>query len=154
MEPTIHTGDAVVLRPTPAESIASSFRDGFVRIGDVITFTPYGSSGMVTHRVIDSKELQDETYFQTQGDANKTPDANLVNTGAVYGKVTFTLPKLGYLIHFATTPLGKAVLIIVPMMLLMAKEIRSMLGTKKTREALDAKRTNLLEAKLHDAPAT
>lgn len=146
MEPAIDTGDAVVLRPASEQSIASNFKDGFVRIGDVITFTPYGGSGMVTHRVIAIKELQGETYFQTQGDANKTPDGNLVPAGAVYGKVAFTLPKFGYLVHFASTALGKALLIIVPMVLLMAKEIRTMTGTKKSRGPQSMGRKNTPEA--------
>ncbi|MEK7777403.1 MAG: signal peptidase I [Chloroflexota bacterium] len=154
MEPTIHTGDAVVLRPTPSESIASSFRDGFVRIGDVVTFTPYGAAGMVTHRVIAVKALQGETYFQTKGDANKTPDANLANAGAVYGKVAFRLPKFGYLVHFAATPLGKTVLIILPMIVLMSKEVRNMLGARKTRDPQATRRKTVVEAKLNDVPAT
>ena len=145
MEPAIHVGDAVILRPTPPESVAWQFKDGFIRTGDVITFTPLGGGGLVTHRVVDIKEIQGETHFQTQGDTNNTPDPNLAVGGAVYGKVTWTLPKLGYLIHFAATPFGKLTFIGVPLLILMGQEVRKLLRDRKASRHKDMGHANLDE---------
>ena len=135
MEPTILTGDAVIIRPTPPNSVSWNFKDGFVGIGDVITFTPFGAGGMVTHRVMDIKEIQGDTFFQTKGDANDTPDSNLAAGGAVYGKVVLTLPKFGYVLHFTATALGKGLLIILPILILMASEFRGLLKASKDHRA-------------------
>ena len=61
MEPGIRVGDAVMMRPpSPGE----------IRNGDVITFKPFGSLGLVTHRVVATSEIEGNLYFQSQGDAN------------------------------------------------------------------------------------
>ena len=135
MEPTIQTGDAVIIRPIPRDSVSWNFTDGFVGIGDVITFSPFGAGGMVTHRVMDIKEIQGDTFFQTKGDANDTADANLAAGGAVYGKVALTLPKFGYVLHFTATLLGKGLLIILPILILMASEFRGLLKASKDHRA-------------------
>ena len=144
MEPTIRTGDSVVIRPTPPESLALGFKDGFIRIGDVITFKPFGAGGLVTHRVIAVKEMQGDTYFQTQGDANATPDVNLAAGGAVYGKVTMTVPRFGYVLHFTATPLGKVLMILVPILILMWREVRGLFKGRVPRrtEPFEVRKTH------------
>ena len=117
MVPSIGVGDAVIVDP--------SFGDR-VSIGDVVTFRSSQTSGMVTHRVIASREIGGQTYYQTKGDANQTPDPNLVWSGAVYGKVRTHLPWLGYLIVFSGTLIGKLVIIAVPLTILMAREFGSL----------------------------
>ncbi len=119
MEPAIRVGDAVVMRPpSPGE----------IRNGDVITFKPFGSPGLVTHRVVATSEIEGNLYFQTQGDANATPDTDLTSAEAVFGKVALTLPKMGFLLHFAATPRGKILLIALPLFVLMVREVRGYLS--------------------------
>jgi len=115
MEPAIRVGDAVMMKPpTPGE----------IRVGDVITFKPFGSRGLVTHRVVATSEIEGDPYFQTQGDANATPDPDLTSAEAVFGKVALTLPKMGFLLHFAATPRGKMLMIALPLFVLMVREVR------------------------------
>ena len=128
MEPGIRTGDVVIVRPITDPRT--------IRLGDVITFSPYSRQGMVTHRVIEITEIDGGTYFRTQGDANHTPDANLAPAGAVFGKVSLTLPKAGYLLYFASTLWGKLVLIGVPLIILMAKEVGGLLRSKARSEGI------------------
>lgn len=128
MEPAIHVGDAVCVKPVPAES---------VQVGDVVTFGDAAGKGMVTHRVIAIKEIQGVTYLQTQGDANRTPDPNLTPLEAVYGKVALRLPMTGYLLHYASTPWGKLLLMGLPLGLLIFQEATSLLkGGKSRRQKL------------------
>ncbi len=122
MEPAIRVGDAVMMRPpSPGE----------VRIGDVITFKPFGSLGLVTHRVVATSEIEGNLYFQTQGDANATPDPDLTSAEAVFGKVALTLPKMGFLLHFAATPRGKMLMIALPLLVLMVREVRGYFSNTK-----------------------
>ncbi len=115
MEPAIRVGDAVMMRPpSPGE----------IRDGDVITFKPFGSLGLVTHRVVATSEIEGNLYLQTQGDANATPDPDLTSADAVFGKVALTLPKMGFLLHFATTPRGKMLMIALPLFILVVREFR------------------------------
>ena len=99
---------------------------------------------------MDIKEIQGDTYFQTQGDANNTPDPNLAAGGSVFGKVTWTLPKFGYLIHFAATPLDKLAFIGVPLLILLVQEVRKILSERKPRHE-DRGHVNLDEALFGEA---
>jgi signal peptidase len=126
MEPTIDTGDALVIQQAPLESLA---------VGDVITFQSVEGRRLVTHRIIAAKEIEGMTYFQTQGDANETPDPNLTPVDAVYGRAVQGLPRMGYLIAFTATPMGKVLLIGLPMLMLTFKEVLALLrGGKHLRE--------------------
>ena len=118
MEPTIRVGDALLISPL---STGSS-----ITAGDIITYRNHQTEGMTTHRVKAVKEIQGMTYYQTQGDANSTPDPDLTAAQSVYGKTVITLPKVGYLLHFATTSWGKLLLVAVPLLILMSKELSSL----------------------------
>ena len=98
MQPAIPLGAVVVTQPVDPAAIA---------VGDVISI--HAISGVVyTHRVIAIDELAGAVAFQTQGDANATPDPALVPAGAVMGRVVFTVPLLGYLLALLGTPIGIA----------------------------------------------
>ena len=123
MDPAIGVGDAVVIRPEVATSS--------IRVGDVITYRPFGLEGTTTHRVQAIKEVQERTFFQTKGDANGATDPALVDAKAVYGKVTWTLPKVGYLLYFAGGRWGKLLVFGAPALLLAFWEIRKLLDKSR-----------------------
>ena len=143
MEPAIRTGDAVLIRPVVDTSI--------IGLADVITFSPYSAQGMVTHRVIEITQIDGGTYFRTQGDANDTPDANLAPADSVFGKVSLTLPRVGYLLYFASTLWGKLLLIGVPLIILMAQEVGGLLRSKAPSEGIRG-RQSPLKATAHEGP--
>ena len=124
MEPSIRVGDALLVR---------KLNDGSsIVAGDVITYRNVNIEGLITHRVKAVKEIQGVTYYQTQGDANATPDPDLTAAQSVYGKKVLTLPKVGYLFHFFTTPW--ALLLAVALLLILISTVLSSLvpGLKKT----------------------
>lgn len=97
MEPELKTGSLAVTRPVDT---------GSIQIGDIITFhdnSPVPVS--ITHRVI---KIWDNfpVYFQTKGDACGTMDPFSVPAKNVTGKMSFSLPYLGYIINFMKTPVG------------------------------------------------
>ena len=126
MEPNIGVGDAVLIKPSPKiESIG---------VGDVITYNPVGADGTTTHRVIAVKKIKGEIYFQTKGDANATPDPNLVSSESVYGKLGLTLPKAGRFLYFSGTSNGKVIIFGIPALIITIWELQRLF--KKPEEAV------------------
>lgn len=113
MEPAIPVSSIVVLAP--------SERYG---VGDVITFGTESTGRIpVTHRIVEVEGSGAEREFITKGDANEEADRVPVSPGAIIGSVRFSVPYLGYLIEFLRTPLGYALLVGVPAMIIILDEI-------------------------------
>lgn len=93
MSPDVGPGSLVVVRPTQASEIS---------VGDVITFQlRSGKQPVATHRVV-AVGFDDEAgrIFQTQGDANASPDAEWVREVQIRGRVWYSAPFLGH-VHTA-----------------------------------------------------
>ncbi|MGM0214891.1 signal peptidase I [Enterococcus sp. AZ109] len=101
MEPALSLGDLVVVH-----------QEDTYKVGDVITFIQEEDTRTTTHRII----AMDTEQFTTQGDANNVADAPIV-ADQIFGRVVFSLPWIGYLIQFVTTPLG--ILVVILLFLLM-----------------------------------
>lgn len=114
MTPAIAPGDVVIVDERDPAAIAE---------GDVITFVRGDSEVPVTHRVVGVTTTGGEVAFETKGDANGAPDAALVPGANVLGVVAITVPYLGYAIQFADSPVGFALLVVVPFGLLVASEL-------------------------------
>lgn len=95
MEPELSVGDLIIVRLTNAADI---------EVGDVMTFNPSsGTDAYLTHRVtqkLENYEGTGVTCFRTKGDANDAEDGFLIDSARVIGKVTFSIPFLGYVIRF------------------------------------------------------
>jgi signal peptidase len=94
-----------------------------VRRGDIITFrNPRNINQTITHRVVATPSRTTDT-FQTKGDANQAADKP-IGASAIIGSVEYPIPKLGYVTDFIRRPLGLALLIYVPALLIIAAEMR------------------------------
>lgn len=116
MEPSISTGDVVVVDETTPEALGE---------GDVITYLRGDAETPTTHRIVGVTEQDGERAFVTQGDNNDQPDQRPVPASQVMGVVILTVPYIGYVIEFANTTVGFMTLIVAPFLLLLALEIRS-----------------------------
>jgi signal peptidase len=96
MQPAIPLGSLVVLEPVADEEI---------RPGDMVTIRA-DNGVLVTHRVTRSLELADGRFLEVKGDANATPDPNLIPVRAVQGRVGAVIPALGYLASMQGTASG------------------------------------------------
>ena len=76
-----------------------------IEIGDAITFK-MSESTIATHRVIDIVDDNGVPKFQTKGDANEAPDANLVPYENVIGRALFDIPYLGRVANYIQNPPG------------------------------------------------
>jgi len=129
MEPKIKQGGIVIVKP------AADYK-----IGDIITFGPYSKTkSPVTHRIYDIKIVDGQPVYITKGDANNAPDSGEVKKRDVLGKVLFSLPYLGYAVDFAKKPLGFALIIIVPSLLIIIDEVQNIIKEVKKKKEPVAK---------------
>jgi signal peptidase I len=86
MGTSIPIGSLVIVTPTDPMT---------VEVGDVLTIR--ADNGVVfTHRVSRIVDLQEGRFFETKGDANRTPDGALVPARAVVGAADQYVPFAGY----------------------------------------------------------
>lgn len=114
MEPTISTGDAVIVKSVDTDDIES---------GDVITYTRGDANTPVTHRVVDVVQSDSGVAFRTKGDANEDADPTPVPAENVTGEVWFVIPFIGHVVLFANTPTGLAVLVGLPIAAFVLSEL-------------------------------
>lgn len=113
MEPAIHTGSVVVVKPV------SDYK-----IGDVITFGPMSKTKPpTTHRIYDMKVNDGTPIYITKGDANNAPDGREIQKRDIIGKVLFSLPYLGYAVDAARKPIGFAFIIIIPALIIIYDQV-------------------------------
>jgi signal peptidase len=109
MGASLSNGSIGVTRQIDAESIG---------VGDVVALKKSSHTLPVLHRVVAIDTSEGARKFVTQGDANKEPDADPVGLQGPGDKVVFSIPWLGYLVHFARSGAGRALLLIIPSTLL------------------------------------
>lgn len=88
MEPTIMTGDMVVVDKT--EATKSS-----LAVGDVIQYQR--GNYTVIHRIIEMRDENGDHFYVTKGDNNNSADSGEVTEEQVIGKVRFRVRYAGYL---------------------------------------------------------
>ncbi len=128
MEPAIKVGSVVIVK---------SVSD--YKVGNVITFGPYSKTkAPTTHRIHDIKVVDGQSVYITKGDANNAPDQRDVRPADVVGKVMLDVPYVGYAVAAAKTPIGFALIIIVPAAIIIYDEVRKIWAeVKKLRKKKD-----------------
>jgi signal peptidase len=116
MEPTLRVGDVVVeSRLAPLDA----------RIGDVITFrAPENQAKLITHRVLRVRASGDMVWFETKGDASTGTERWSIAEDGVLGRVSYRIPKLGYVTNRLGSRFGRLGLIVAPALLLGLYELR------------------------------
>jgi signal peptidase I len=114
MEPEIAVDDMIIIKS----------KDEYA-VGDVITFL--SGSSHVTHRIM---QISDEGYT-TKGDANNTPDSEIVKKEMVVGEVVGKIAVIGGILYWFQTPIGMVVALIIVLLLVFSDSIISKLVKKK-----------------------
>jgi len=129
MEPEIKTGSIVF----------STLQNQEINKGDIIVFTsPDNQEITIIHRVMD---IEKEEYT-TKGDNNDSEDDWTVYKEDIKGEVIFKVPYIGYLIQYMKTPIGFAVVLGIPALILilsLIKKIKEGINEevdKRTKEEL------------------
>lgn len=86
MEPMIYAGDMVLIKALAPEE---------VKVGDVIQYK--NDDAFIFHRVINIVEDKRKgNLYETKGDNNTMVDLELVKPEDIYGKVIYSVPKIGW----------------------------------------------------------
>ena len=133
MNPVIKVYDVVVnIKPSGPEDI---------EIGDIITYvsTNSTSEGMtITHRVVAITKAENGNYeYQTQGDNNSEPDGVLVTFDNVIGKEIMIIPKLGKIQFLLANKKSWLLLLLIPVMLFIFKDIYDLIELFGLRRKVD-----------------
>jgi signal peptidase len=125
MEPAIHTGSVVVIKP-----------ESQYNINDVVTFGKDTKKDVpTTHRIVSSRVQDGVMVFKTQGDANNAPDSTEIRQSDIHGKVLFSVPLVGYIIDFVRQPIGLVLVIVLPAIFIVYDEVRKIMAeVKKMRK--------------------
>ena len=117
MEPAIKMGAVVLVKPM----------DGY-KIGDIITFGEITKTkSPTTHRIYDMKVIEGKLVYVTKGDANNAPDSKEVLKEEIIGKALFGIPYLGFAVDFAKKPIGFALIILIPAVVIIGDEIKKII---------------------------
>lgn len=124
MEPAIKTGSIIIVKP-----------ESDYRIGDVISFGKDTKKDIpTTHRIYDIKVNGGKEYYITKGDANNASDSREISKKQIIGKVVLDIPYLGYIIAEAKQPIGFALIIIIPALIIIFDESRKIYGEIKRKK--------------------
>lgn len=95
MRPELPPGTLVVVKPVAPEKLG---------VGSVITYQlESGKPTVVTHRIVSAGvTAAGDRIFQTQGDANNTPDEAWVKPVQIRGEHWYAVPGLGHVTNFFT----------------------------------------------------
>jgi signal peptidase I len=117
MAPTFETGSLIIVKEVKDPST--------LNIGDVITYKANDNT-LVTHRIKDIQQINDSTYYHTKGDNNENPDFEPITGENIVGKYTgISIPLVGYFLNFAGSPMGIALLLIIPGLMLIVYSVYS-----------------------------
>lgn len=115
MVPVLRKGDLVSVIRVP---------DTQLKVGDIVTYkSPLNTKQTITHRIVGLPSTNNKHMFVTKGDANSSADP-LVPANKIIGKVNRSVPYAGYVIDFLRKPLGLALLIWIPALVIIIEEIR------------------------------
>jgi signal peptidase I len=116
MEPKISVGSLAFDRAIPASDVA---------VGDVVTFSdPYVKGRLVTHRVIDILQTPHGLAYRTKGDANPGRDPWTIRLAGQVGRVSFSVPVVGYILFYSHTREVRGALICLTALLLVFAMLR------------------------------
>lgn len=125
METNIMTGDLVVVKETNLDTLKE---------WDIIAFKE--GKIVITHRIVDIYEENNEIRYITKGDNNNTEDKGYVTNSQIEGLYQFKIPRLGNLAMFVQTPIGCVVAISIPLLLLLLIQL---IYSKKEQKNIKAK---------------
>ena len=127
MEPAYHVGDLIYVKSVDYRELAQ---------GDVITFL-LSEDTVATHRIVEvvpDEEDASVLRYRTKGDANDTEDGSLVHYKNVIGTPKFSLPYLGYVASYISSPPGMYVAIGACAMLILLVFLPDLFGKEEKQE--------------------
>ena len=137
MEPNYMAGDIVIVKKTDTDEL---------KVKDVITFysnDPEMEGQVVTHRIIDITEENNQKLFETKGDNNQIADLEKVEEDDIIGKVEGRIPYVGKATNFMQTNRTAFFLIVIlPMLVIMASEVKDIIVIARSGDEDESEKDN------------
>ena len=127
MEPTIKVGSLIAAKSVSPDDL---------EVGDIITFRSRGNETTVTHRITGIRQEDGHRFFLTKGDASNGADPLETHLEGEVNRLAYRLPYLGYVVHFAKSPLGIVLLVALPAIGLLALQLTN--GRRPRQQAAEA----------------
>ena len=112
MEPTIMTGDAILVKEVKKEEL---------KVKDIISFQDGDSIN--THRIVEILEDNGIIKYKTKGDNNKKEDKELVTYDKIEGVYQFRIKGFGKIVEMIKNKMTLVVLLII-LVLISACQVR------------------------------
>ncbi len=106
MEPTIMTGDAIIVKEVPKEEI---------KLKDIISFMQGETN--VTHRIVEIVEEDGVKKYKTKGDNNNIEDKELVTYDQIEGKYQLKINQFGVIIEILKSKITLTILVFIVILL-------------------------------------
>lgn len=156
MIPSINVYDAVVTVRVKEDKIKQY---------DIITFLSKDiqtAGTPITHRVVGIVDTDTGIKYRTKGDHNNTPDFALISPEEVIGRVYLRIPMIGYLQTLLTKPLGWALLIVIPCLLIIGGDLKKLIkisgkaeeNKPENKEQPDSDKLDNIQKLVHDVRAS
>lgn len=130
MEPTIKVWDVVVVKRTDTKTLKENDVISFYSNSDFFGNTP------ITHRIRRIFNEGGSLSFETQGDANATPDLTNVTEDKVIGKVIFKIPQLGRIQYFLLSKAGWLIALVIPAITIIVYDAIKIIKLTKIRRKM------------------
>lgn len=111
MEPTIMTGDAILVKEVPQEEIKKN---------DIISFSQ--GDTVVTHRVYEIVEENGIKKYRTKGDNNNTVDKEKITYEQIEGKYQLKINQFGVITEILKSKITLIILILIIVFVYFYKE--------------------------------
>ena len=134
METEIYAGDI---------AIVEEVEESTIKEGDIIAFRE--GETVITHRIVDIKDVNGKKELYTKGDNNNEMDPNTVSMEQVEGVYRFKISGLGNVAMFIQTPTGILACLSIPLALLIILQIINSVQDKKYRKQEENENKKLQE---------
>lgn len=114
MEPAFSPGDVLIERRVEPRQ---------VEIGQIVTFHEPGTDRMLTHRVRSVENRGRKLVITTKGDADNGVQRWSIDAGGELGQPVWRIPAVGHVVILAKRPLGLALIVLLPLLLVAGWEI-------------------------------
>jgi signal peptidase len=139
MQPNIAVGSLLIVHTVDPAA---------VQVGDVITYAGYTARNLTTHRVLSRRYVAGQLHFQTQGDANDTPDVDLAPAAGVVGRATLDVPYVGRTLSALTHPQTRMIVLGVPAAWMIVVHARTLQTLLRSRGRQRAPRPPVVDSRL------
>ena len=102
MEPTIMTGDAILVKEVSEDEIKTN---------DIISFSQEGT--IVTHRITEMIEENGVKKYKTKGDNNNSEDKEKITYEKIEGKYQFRIRQFGVMVEILKNKITLILLILI-----------------------------------------